>query len=113
MRRGKGERMAGLIERYAKTEGMIRQRIGIRDGKAEWTRIPCLCMSFETSRTEFEDTGRLSGGIVFYVAPLEKTPELPGWIDCGEKEYEIKEIRVCRNLNGRLLGYRIATAGAG
>lgn len=104
--------MSDIIERHAKTSAEIRQRTGVSDGKAQWTSYACACVSCESARTDFEQSGRLYGGPVFHVAPFETTPELPGWIDVDGKEYEIKEIRVLRNLQGRLIGYRIATAGA-
>lgn len=104
--------MAGIIERNARYEAVIRQRTGIADGKPQWTDVTCRCFSLDFEQSDREYFGAIQNGKIFMVAPMETTPLLPGRIVFENVEYEIRGIRTYRNLKGVLMGYRVAVAGA-
>lgn len=104
--------MAGIIERNARDQAVIKQRIGISDGKDVWADVQCRCFSLDFEQSDKEYFGAIQNGKIFMVAPLGTNPHLPGMILHNGIEYEIRGIRTYRNLKGVLLGYQIAVAGA-
>ena len=104
--------MAGIIERNARDHATIRQRNDIVDGKDVWSDRECRCFCIDFEQSDKEYFGAIQNGKIFMVAPLETDPHLPGMILHNGREYEIRGIRMYRNMKGILLGYRIAVAGA-
>ena len=104
--------MAGIIERNARDQATIRQRIGITDGKDVWGDVQCRCFVLDFEQSDKEYFGAIQNGKIFMVAPMATDPQLPGRILHNGEEYEIRGIRTYRNLKGVLMGYRIAVAGA-
>ena len=104
--------MPGLIDRHARTPLTLRQRAGIVDGKPTWREYSCRGMILDFSARDIDYFGAIRNGKIFLVAPFEITPELPGTIVFGGREYDIKGIKTYRNLRGVLYGYRMAVAGA-
>lgn len=104
--------MAGIIERNAKTPAVIKQKVSIVDGKPTWNSTPCVCMVFDFTQADIQYFGAVQNGKIFLVSPLPNPPKLPGMIVLDNIEYDIKGIKIYRNLKGELLGYRIAVAGA-
>lgn len=104
--------MAGIIKKNAKTTAVIKQCCSIVDGKPVWTTISCLCLVFDFTQADIQYFGAVQNGKIFLVAPLKNHPQLPGMIVLDNVEYDIKGIKIHRNLKGVVLGYRIAVAGA-
>lgn len=104
--------MAGIIERNARIRLTLKQRSGISDGKPTWSGISCRGFFTDMTQADFEYFGRIRNGRIFFVAPFAGTaPKLPAMIVCDGVEYEVQGIRTYRNLQGVLLGYRMAVAG--
>ena len=104
--------MAGIIERNARVRAIIKQRMGIEDGKTVWSEVECLCFSLDVEKAGKDYFGSIQNGKVIMVAPMDSTPTLPGFIIYEGVEYEIREIQTYRNLKGVVMGYRIVVAGA-
>ncbi len=104
--------MAGMIERNANFPLALKQRTGITDGKPIFgSPVPCLGMVFGLSQNDINRLGSIQDGKVFLVAPLESHPALPGFITYDGKDYEIKSLKIIRNLKGIVQGYRIVAVG--
>ena len=104
--------MAGLIEKHAKTAMTLKQRVSVVDGKPTWAETPCRGMVLDFTARDTGYFGAIQNGKIFLVVPLPFTPTLPGKMLCDGVEYDIKGIKLYRNLRGVLIGYRMAVAGA-
>ncbi len=105
--------MAGLIERIARTSAVLRQPTGaFEDGKPVMASVPCVVFGLGGEAQAFNEFGQVQSGRVFLVAPLPETPVLPGTITVGGATYGMASVKEYRNLDGVLLGYRIAVTGA-
>jgi len=105
--------MAGLIERNAKNIISLKQRTGISDGKPVFgTAVSCLAMIFDFRQSDKNEFGSIQNGKIFLIAPLSSPPALPGFVSCDGNDYEMKSVKILRNLKGVVLGYRVAAAGA-
>ncbi len=104
--------MAGVIEKNAKTPFTILQQPVIADGKTVFQQeVPALGMIFDWTKREFDLYGSIQNGKKILAAPLVVHPVLPGRVVFDGIEYEAKEIKIIRNLRGKLLGYKIIVAG--
>lgn len=105
--------MSSLIEKIAKKPIIITQPTGeYDDGKPVSTSIMTTGFLTEFAKADFDIFGRIRGGKIVLVPPLERDPMLPGQIVIDNIFYTIMSVRPCRNLAGKLQGYRIAVAGA-
>lgn len=104
--------MAGIIERNARFQAIIKQRTEIKDGKAVWSEVECRCFSLDFEQADKDYFGSIQNGKIIMVAPMESAPKLPGFIVYEGVEYEMRGVRIYRNLKGVTMGYRIAVAGA-
>ena len=103
--------MAGLIEKNAKTPITIRISGEIVDGETSFENIPALAMVFESSQAASDSYGTVQQEKTFLVAPLDVTPEIPCEIIHDDACYDVKSIKIMRNMKGVLLGYKITSVG--
>ena len=101
--------MAGLIEKNAKTPITVRVASEIIDGETSFVNHAALAMVFETSQLAFDNYGTVQQETTFYVAPLNVTPELPCNVVYNNECYDVKSIKIIRNMKGVLLGYKITS----
>ncbi len=103
---------AGLIERIAQTSAVLAQPTGVvSDGVAAMSNVSCLVFGLGGETQVYNEYGQVQSGKVFLVAPLAITPVLPGKITVGGVTYSIASVKPYRNLQGVLLGYRVAVYG--
>ena len=102
--------MASIIEKYASQDVTLLQDPVVTDGKITYkTRIEVKAIVSEFKEADEKYFGKIRNGITFYISPLDDPPQLPGKILCHGREYEIKGVRIYKNLSSKLLGYK-ATA---
>jgi len=92
------------------TDIIIQQPDSIVDGKRVYTSIPTRGRIIDFSRRDIDYFGTVQAGKIILVAPPE-IPTLPGRIVVEGKTYDLKSVKVCRDLSGRLIGCRCAAAG--
>ena len=106
--------MASIIEKYASEDVTLLQEPVIYDGKTTFTEsIPAKAIVSDFSQADLDYFGRITSGLIFYVSPLDTPPALPGQIVWNGRTFDIKGVRVYKNLSGLLLGYKIAAAAKG
>ena len=106
--------MASIIEKYASEDVTLLQEPVIYDGKTTFTEsIPAKAIVSDFSQADLDYFGRITSGLIFYVSPLDAPPALPGQIVWNGRTFDIKGVRVYKNLSGLLLGYKIAAAAKG
>ena len=106
--------MASIIEKYASEDVTLLQGPVITDGKTTFTEsIPAKAIVSDFSQVDLDYFGRITSGLIFYVSPLDAPPALPGQIVWNGRTFDIKGVRVYKNLSGLLLGYKIAAAAKG
>ena len=106
--------MASIIEKYASEDVTLLQGPVIIDGKPSFTEsIPAKAIVSDFSQADIDYFGRITSGLIFYVSPLDAPPTLPGQIVWNGRTFDIKGVRVYKNLSGLLLGYKIAAAAKG
>ena len=103
--------MAGLIEKNAKTPITVRIAGEIVDGETLFVNHPALAMVFESSQTASDNYGTVQHETTFLVAPFGVTPDIPCEIIYNNACYDVKSIKLIRNMKGVLLGYKITSVG--
>ncbi|MBE6368881.1 MAG: hypothetical protein E7056_01815 [Lentisphaerae bacterium] len=106
--------MAGIIEKIAKNDVALLQPSGaITDGQYDLDVITGVkAFVLESVKQGYNEFGQVIYGKVFLVAPLPKTPVVPGYIRTADgTTYSVASVKPYRNMAGTLLGYRIAVAG--
>ena len=103
--------MAGLIEKNAKTPITVRIASEIIDGETSFVNHPAMAMVFESSVSDLNNYGTVQHETTFLVAPFDVTPEIPCKITHNNACYDVKSIKIIRNMKGVLLGYKITSAG--
>ena len=104
--------MPGLIEKYKRDTFTLKRRSGISDGKPTFSSETCEGLSLDMTKEEISVFGLNHRGKVFYVCPLETTPQLPCKITFDGLDYDVQTIEVLRTLRGELWGYRMIAFGA-
>lgn len=100
--------MSGIIEKHAKTELVLRQKVGINDGKILYDEYPCYAFVLDFNQNDFSVFGTVKNGKIFLVAPIENlTPALPAQIVYNGSVFDVMVIKTYRNLKSKILGYRI------
>ena len=79
----------------------------IVDGKQQYTRIPARGRLIDFSQRDIDYFGTIQEGKIVLVAPPD-IPSLPGRIVIDGVTYELKSVKICRDLSGRLRGCRCA-----
>lgn len=92
------------------TDIVIQQPDAIVDGKQTYTNIPARGRVIDFSQRDIDYFGTLKDGRIILVAPPD-VPKLPARIIVEGEIYDLKSVRVCRNLSGRLIGCRCAVVG--
>ena len=101
--------MASIIEKYASQDITLLQNPVIADGKTTYKdRIDAKAIVSEFKEADEQYFGKIRNGITFYISPLDDPPQLPGKILCHGREYEIKGVRIYKNLSSKLPGYKAA-----
>jgi hypothetical protein len=103
--------MAGIIEKNAYLQLILKQAGDVSDGKYSWIDTECSGMVLDMQSNDFNQFGTLQDGKVFLLAPLKFEPLLPAKIVCDGKEYDIKGLKTLRNIRGVVLGHRLVAAG--
>ena len=103
--------MAGLIEKNAKTPITIRIASDIVDGETSFVNHAAMAMIFESSELAFDNYGTVQHETTFLVSPFGVTPDIPCEIIYNDACYDVKSIKIIRNMKGVLLGYKITSAG--
>lgn len=110
--------MAGIIEKNAKTPITIRIASDIVDGETSFVNHPALAMVFESSISDLnnfgnkiDNYGTVQHETTFLVSPFGVTPDIPCEIIYNNACYDVKSIKIMRNMKGVLLGYKITSAG--
>ena len=101
--------MAGLIEKNAKTPITVRIAGEIVDGETLFVNHPALAMVFESSKTASDNYGTVQHETTFLVSPFDVTPDIPCEIIYNNACYDVKSIKIIRNMKGVLLGYKITS----
>lgn len=101
--------MAGLIEKNAKTPITIRIAGEIIDGEMVFENRPAMAMVFESSQSVSDNYGTVQQEKTFLVAPFDVTPKIPCEIIHDGACYDVKSIKIIRNMKGVLLGYKITS----
>ncbi len=92
------------------TDIIIQQPSSIVDGKQRYYSIPARGTVIEFSQRDIDYFGSLKNGKIILVAPPD-VPTLPARIVAAGKTYDLKSVKICRNMAGRLIGCRCAAAG--
>lgn len=104
--------MAGMIEEIAQTPIMVIQpTMEIVDGQHDFFPVQAMGFITEMNSNDFSRWGNITCGKVIYVAPMLRDPVVPGKVILNGAEFDIKSIRIYRNLSGELLGYRLVVSG--
>ena len=103
--------MAGIIEKNAKNPITIRIASDIVDGETSFVNHAAMAMVFESSQLAFDNYGTVQHETTFFVAPLDVTPELPCEVIYDNACYDVKSIKIMRNMKGVLLGYKLTSVG--
>ena len=97
-----------LIEKIAKTSALLLQKSKIiHDGVQRWDASNILVFENRHKMIKDEETGRVSFGHVFFVAPMAKDPELPARIKIDGREYDVSDIKYYHDTRNTNLGYRM------
>ena len=106
--------MASIIEKYASEDVTLLQGAVISDGKKTFAKsIPAKAIVSDFTQADLDYFGRIEAGRIFYVSPLDAPPALPGQIIWNGRTFDIKGVRIYKNLSGLLLGYKIAAVAKG
>lgn len=77
----------------------------IVDGKQQYTRIPARGRVTDFSQRDVDYFGTVENGKIILVSPPD-IPRLPGRIAVGEIVYDLKSVKICRDISGKLRGCR-------
>ena len=80
------------------------------DGKQTYTNIPARGRVIDFSQRDIDYFGTIQNGKIVLIAAPD-IPKLPARIIVEGEIYDLKSVRVCRDLSGRLIGCRCAVAG--
>ena len=89
------------------TDIIIQQPDAIVDGKQTYTSIPARGRVIDFSQRDVDYFGTIQEGKIVLVAPPD-IPKLPARIVAEGVTYDLKSVRICRDLSGRLIGCRCA-----
>mgnify|MGYP005793545195 FL=1 len=89
------------------TDIIIRQPDAIVDGKQTYTNLPARGRVIDFSQRDVDYFGTVQEGKIILVAPPD-IPKLPARIVAEGVTYDLKSVRICRDLSGRLVGCRCA-----
>lgn len=90
---------------YADTDITIEQPDKIVDGKQQYISIPARGCMIDFSQRDIDFFGKIENGKIILVAP-PVIPRLPGRIILDNVIYDLKSVKICRDLSGRLRGCR-------
>ena len=94
-----------MLRKYCRTAATLRQKSGIADGKIKWEDMPVKIAVIDMTQRDIDAWGAFRYGKTVLIAP-DVIPEHPAQIVIGGKTYDLKEIKVCRDLDGKLAGCR-------
>ena len=94
-----------MLRKYCRTAATLRQKNGIADGKIKWEETPVKIAVIDMTQRDIDAWGAIRNGKTVLIAP-DIIPEHPAQIVIGGKAYDLKEIKVCRDLDGKLAGCR-------
>ncbi|MGF0036472.1 hypothetical protein [Victivallis vadensis] len=89
------------------TDVIIQQPDVIVDGKQTYTNLPARGRVIDFSQRDVDYFGTVQEGKIILVAPPD-IPKLPARIVAEGVTYDLKSVRICRDLSGRLIGCRCA-----
>lgn len=89
------------------TDIIIQQPNAIVDGKQTYTNLPARGRVIDFSQRDVDYFGTVQEGKIILVAPPD-IPKLPARIVAEGVTYDLKSVRICRDLSGRLVGCRCA-----
>lgn len=89
------------------TDIIIRQPDAIVDGKQTYANLPARGRVIDFSQRDVDYFGTIQEGKIILVAPPD-IPKLPARIVAEGVTYDLKSVRICRDLSGRLVGCRCA-----
>lgn len=87
------------------TDIIIQQPDEIKDGKQTYKDVPARGRLIDFAQCDLDYFGTIQNGKIILVAP-PNVPELPARIVVNGVVYNLKSVRVCRNIGGRLIGCR-------
>ena len=89
------------------TDIIIQQPDAIVDGKQTYTNLPARGRVIDFSQRDVDYFGTVQEGKIILIAPPD-IPKLPARIVAEGVTYDLKWVRICRDLSGRLVGCRCA-----
>ena len=89
------------------TDVIIQQPDAIVDGRQTYTNLPARGRVIDFSQRDVDYFGTVQEGKIILVAPPD-IPKLPARIVAEGVTYDLKSVRICRDLSGRLVGCRCA-----
>ena len=89
------------------TDVIIQQPDAIVDGKQTSTNLPARGRVIDFSQRDVDYFGTVQEGKIILIAPPD-IPKLPARIVAEGVTYDLKSVRICRDLSGRLVGCRCA-----
>ena len=89
------------------TDIIIQQPDAIVDGKQTYTNLPARGRVIDFSQRDVDYFGTVQEGNIILIAPPD-IPKLPARIVAEGVTYDLKSVRICRDLSGRLVGCRCA-----
>ena len=92
------------------TDIIILQPGAIVDGKRTYTHISARGRVMDFSRRDFDCFGRVSCGKIVLIAPPE-VPDANARLLIDGEYFDLKSVKICRNLSGELVGCRCVVAG--
>ena len=92
------------------TDIVIQQPDAVVDGKQTYTNSPARVLVIDFSQRDIDYFGTIQNGKIILIAAPD-IPKLPARIIVEGEIYDLKSVRVCRDLSGRLIGCRCAVAG--
>jgi hypothetical protein len=90
----------------------IRKANGYVDGKPQYSESPGKALITDFSQRDINRFGNIGGGQIFMVK-ADTAPEIDSQITHNGKIYDLKGIKVCRDLDGRIECYRCAVVSGG
>ncbi|NMD86295.1 hypothetical protein HF882_06820 [Victivallis vadensis] len=89
------------------TDVIIQQPDAIVDGRQTYTNLPARGRVIDFSQRDVDYFGTVQEGKIILIAPPD-IPKLPARIVAEGVTYDLKSVRICRDLSGRLVGCRCA-----
>ncbi len=105
--------MAGLIEEIAKTDITVKVPSGtFNDSVPVYAELPAKAFKKDMDASDMRLFGVTQSGLVFYVYGLSSKPAVPCKAVYEGQTYDIFKVIEYRDLDGELLGHKLAVAGA-